>query len=46
MDRDSDGKYAELRTDPDEPILLRQKVGHDPRIPITRGRATPAGQHD
>lgn len=31
-DQDGDGKYAELRTDTDEPILLLQKVDHDPRI--------------
>lgn len=31
-DQDGDGKYAELRTEADEPILLLQKVGHDPRI--------------
>ncbi len=32
LDQDGDGKYAELRTDTDEPILLLQKVDHDPRI--------------
>jgi predicted enzyme related to lactoylglutathione lyase len=31
-DQDSDGKYAELRTDADEPFLLLQKVDHDARI--------------
>ncbi|MGI8560532.1 MAG: VOC family protein [Luteimonas sp.] len=32
VDQDGDGKYAELRTDTDEPILLLQKVGHDSRV--------------
>jgi len=32
VDQDGDGKYAELHTKPDEPILLLQKVGHDSRI--------------
>lgn len=32
VDQDGDGKYAELRTDDDEPILLLQKVGHESRI--------------
>ncbi len=32
VDQDGDGKYAELRTEADEPILLLQKVGHAPRI--------------
>jgi predicted enzyme related to lactoylglutathione lyase len=31
-DQDGDGKYAELKTDSDEPFLLLQKVNHDPRI--------------
>ena len=31
-DQDGDGKYAELKTDLDEPFLLLQKVDHDPRI--------------
>ena len=31
-DSDGDGKYAELRTDADEPILLLQKVAHPSRI--------------
>ncbi len=31
-DQDGDGKYAELRTEPDEPFLLLQKVDHDPRV--------------
>ena len=31
-DQDSDGKYAELRTEADEPILLLQKVDHPSRI--------------
>lgn len=32
LDVDGDGKYAELRTERDEPILLLQKVGHESRI--------------
>src|SRR4029079_10438311 len=32
LDQDGDGKYAELRTDADEPFLLLQKVDHAPRI--------------
>lgn len=32
VDQDGDGKYAELQTDSDEPMLLLQKVGHDSRI--------------
>jgi len=32
VDQDGDGKYAELRTASDEPILLLQKVEHDSRI--------------
>ncbi|HXR63202.1 MAG TPA: VOC family protein [Rudaea sp.] len=31
-DQDGDGKYAELKTDADEPFLLLQKVAHEPRI--------------
>jgi predicted enzyme related to lactoylglutathione lyase len=31
-DQDGDGKYAELRTDADEPFLLLQKVDHAARI--------------
>jgi predicted enzyme related to lactoylglutathione lyase len=31
-DQDGDGKYAELKTDADEPFLLLQKVEHAPRI--------------
>jgi predicted enzyme related to lactoylglutathione lyase len=32
VDQDGDGRYAELETDTDEPILLLQKVAHDSRI--------------
>ena len=32
VDQDGDGKYAELRTERDEPILLLQKVGHEARV--------------
>lgn len=32
LDQDGDGKYAELQTERDEPILLLQKVDHDSRI--------------
>lgn len=32
VDQDGDGKYAELETATDEPILLLQKVAHDSRI--------------
>jgi predicted enzyme related to lactoylglutathione lyase len=32
LDQDGDGKYAELETQADEPILLLQKVGHDSRV--------------
>lgn len=32
LDQDGDGKYAELQTDADEPILLLQKVSHPSRI--------------
>jgi predicted enzyme related to lactoylglutathione lyase len=31
-DQDGDGKYGELETASDEPFLLVQKVGHDPRV--------------
>jgi predicted enzyme related to lactoylglutathione lyase len=31
-DQDGDGRYAELKTDADEPFLLLQKVAHEPRI--------------
>jgi predicted enzyme related to lactoylglutathione lyase len=31
-DQDGDGKYAELKTDTDEPFLLLQRVDHEPRI--------------
>jgi len=31
-DQDGDGKYAELKTDADEPFLLLQRVDHAPRI--------------
>ena len=31
-DQDGDGKYAELKTDVDEPFLLLQRVEHEPRI--------------
>jgi len=31
-DQDGDGKYAELKTDNDEPFLLLQRVDHAPRI--------------
>jgi len=32
VDQDGDGKYAELKTDADEPFLLLQRVEHQPRI--------------
>ncbi|WP_018971607.1 VOC family protein [Rudaea cellulosilytica] len=32
FDQDGDGKYAELKTDADEPFLLLQRVDHDARI--------------
>ena len=32
VDQDGDGRYAELLTGNDEPILLLQKVEHDSRI--------------
>jgi hypothetical protein len=32
LDQDGDGKYAELRTEPDEPIILLQKVEHESRV--------------
>jgi hypothetical protein len=31
-DQDGDGKYAELKTEADEPFLLLQRVDHAPRI--------------
>lgn len=31
-DQDGDGKYAELKTDVDEPFLLLQRVDHESRI--------------
>ena len=32
FDQDGDGKYAELKTDADEPFLLLQRVDHEARI--------------
>jgi len=32
LDQDGDGKYAELVTAADEPMILLQKVDHDPRV--------------
>jgi predicted enzyme related to lactoylglutathione lyase len=32
LDQDGDGRYAELKTDPDEPFLLLQRVEHDARM--------------
>jgi predicted enzyme related to lactoylglutathione lyase len=32
IDQDGDGKYAELSTADDEPIILSQKVDHAPRV--------------
>ena len=32
FDQDGDGKYAELKTDADEPFLLLQRVDHAARI--------------
>lgn len=32
VDQDGDGKYAELRTAADEPMLMLQKVDHDSRV--------------
>jgi hypothetical protein len=32
VDQDGDGKYAELRTAADEPIILLQKVDHPSRV--------------
>jgi len=32
LDQDGDGKYAELKTDADEPFLLLQRVDHEARI--------------
>lgn len=31
-DEDGDGRYARLHTEPDEPMVLLQKVGHDSRV--------------
>ena len=33
-DQDGDGKYAELKTDADEPFLLLQRVDHAARIHV------------
>jgi predicted enzyme related to lactoylglutathione lyase len=32
VDEDGDGRYGVLRTAPDEPFLLLQRVDHDPRV--------------
>ena len=32
LDQDGDGKYAELETAADEPMILLQKVDHDSRV--------------
>jgi predicted enzyme related to lactoylglutathione lyase len=32
LDQDGDGRYAELKTDDDEPIILLQKVDHESRV--------------
>ncbi|MDQ2971834.1 MAG: VOC family protein [Rhodanobacteraceae bacterium] len=32
LDQDGDGKYAELKTAPEEPIILLQKVEHDAHV--------------
>ncbi len=32
VDQDGDGRYAELRTERDEPIILLQKVEHEARV--------------
>ena len=32
LDQDGDGRYAELETAPDEPIILLQKVEHASRV--------------
>jgi hypothetical protein len=32
VDQDGDGKYAELQTAADEPIILLQKVDHSSRV--------------
>jgi hypothetical protein len=32
IDQDGDGRYAELQTADDEPIILLQKVEHAPRV--------------
>ena len=34
VDQDGDGRYAELRTERDEPIILLQKVEHEARVHI------------
>ncbi|WP_114241321.1 VOC family protein [Dyella sp. C9] len=32
LDQDGDGRYAELATEDDEPIILLQRVDHDSRV--------------
>ena len=32
VDQDGDGKYAELKTADDEPIIVLQKVAHESRV--------------
>ncbi len=32
VDQDGDGKYAELKTSEDEPIIVLQRVGHESRV--------------
>ena len=32
LDQDGDGRYAQLKTDADEPFLLLQRVDHEARI--------------
>jgi predicted enzyme related to lactoylglutathione lyase len=32
LDQDGDGKYAELETQADEPVILLQKVEHESRV--------------
>jgi hypothetical protein len=32
VDQDGDGRYAELATGPDEPIILLQRVQHESRV--------------
>lgn len=32
LDQDGDGKYAELKTGEDEPIIVLQRVGHESRV--------------